>query len=185
MELVDCLYRRVAVDLAKIRQKQVDNSLILIKSLNVVKEIVKVSGYLSDKPFLSERIWSIIEVLQHIKEIEFEDDVLEILNGILEQKQEFGEREMTLLPYVELIFNKYKGVYNILFRTINLFINHSLLVQEAGPALTLLKLCVRGLSPTYEKFQHEDVGEALLLLQLLISRTRRILSKTTLTEVAV
>jgi hypothetical protein len=35
---------------------------------------------------------------------------------------QFSEREMALFGYVRAIFDKYKYVYNVLFRTINIFI---------------------------------------------------------------
>lgn len=185
VQLVEALYRRIGIDLEKMLRKEIDNSLLLIKSLNVVKEIVKVRGYLSDKPFLTEKIWEINEILKHANQIEFEDDIMEILTGILEQKEVFDEKEMALLPYIEIIFQKYKYVYNVLFRVINLFVLNCPLTKEDGVTMRLLKLCVLGLNPTYEKKQNEDIGEALLLLQLMISRTRKLLSVPTLTEITV
>ena len=75
-------------------------------------------------------------------------------------------------------------MYQVLFRPINLYILYSPLTEEAGITSRLLKLCVLGLNPTYAKKQNEDVGEALLLLQLMIFQTRKFLSVATLTEVA-
>lgn len=184
MQLVDSLYKRVDIDLGKILRNETDNSLLLIKSLNVVHEVAKNTSYLRDKPFVSDKIWSIIDILKHLHQIEFEDDIIGILTAILEQKEEFEEREMALLPYIEAIFQKYKLVYNCLFKPINLFILNSPFTEENGVAIRLLKLCVLGLNPTYEKKQNEDVGEALLLLQLMLSKAHKLLPVATLTEVA-
>lgn len=109
-ELVDELYKRVEVELHKLLNKETDNSLLLIRSLNVVKCITFVKNYLVGKPFLEGRIWSFHEFLKYVKRITFEDDIIEIINGVLIQKHTFKEREMQLLPYIKAVFDKDGGV---------------------------------------------------------------------------
>lgn len=54
--------------------------------------------------------------------------------------------------------------------------------KEDATTMALLEMCVQGLNPTSPKKQDEDTGDALLLLQLFILKTRKFLSEGTLAQ---
>lgn len=62
------------------------------------------------------------QFLQFAENINFSDDLLEIVNGVLSQKEKLGDRELALLPYVRAVFYKDGYIFQNVFQTVNLFI---------------------------------------------------------------
>lgn len=92
VELVKSLFLRVEKELGRVLKKEIDNSLLLLKCLHVVKSLVSVKNFLIGKPFLEESIWEFYQFLNYLKQINFEDDIFEILNCVIRQKQRFTEK---------------------------------------------------------------------------------------------
>lgn len=97
-------------------------------------------------------------MLCYLDKMEFEDDILEIVNGVILQKQALSQVEYDILPYLKQILIKYKYSLNFLFTTLNMYILAAQFDKEDQVLLSLLEICVLALEPKTEKLHNEDIG---------------------------
>jgi len=121
--LIKSLVQRIEIEYKIL--KDVKNNMTITQCLNVIRAIceqeVLFPKYLDS---IEAAVYPLFGYLKDPREIDFDSDVLAILESIIKHRKDISEDMFKALPYLINPFNKYEGTLSTLLPLLNLYIHY-------------------------------------------------------------
>ena len=170
LRILEALVMRVDKEYKQLRAKGERNNMTINQCWNVIRAISEQKHFY---PIYLDSIETILlpmfDYIVNPKEIDFDDDIIQIIAALINSRGEISENMKKLFPCLVNFFEKYDKMFGSLFQTLNSYIYYGKTNFIANKECIeyIIKLCFDSLFSTKEVIQLNNT-EGAIMLQILL-----------------
>lgn len=123
LQLLDSLVSRIHTEYAALRAKGEKNNMIMNQCWNAIRCICENNAFYPEfTSSIEHALLPVFEYLTNPTDIEFDDDLIQIITTLIRKGKSVSENMVKILPVLPKVFEKNKGTLGSLLQTINAYV---------------------------------------------------------------